>query len=261
MNQLMHHLFSTTIGAGALLCCAALAPSAHASTVTLDFESLADHLLGHNQTLAADGLLLTGFSNEAGARTGDFVGGIFNGADGRLCASLACPSNDASQYYAATNDGVLFIDPAKAGTTFAVKSFDASFVGAYADGAYPATAGYLEIQGYFADGSYNYIDVPLFGPEADTGEFNFYHYQLTGGFGSQQFIGLGLFGYVCDSGSGSCSAFNSNRGQFALDNLVLDVVSPASAVPEPASYASLLLGLAGIAAALRRRRTGEHGAA
>ena len=69
------------------------------------------------------------------------------------------------------------------------------------------------------------------------------------GFASQGFAEFAIFGYSCDF-SGKCAAFETNAGQFALDNVNMQI----SAVPEPGSW-MMLLGGFGTIAAFRRRRT------
>ena len=68
-------------------------------------------------------------------------------------------------------------------------------------------------------------------------------------FASQGFAEFAIFGYSCDF-SGKCAAFETNAGQFALDNVNMQI----SAVPEPGSW-MMLLGGFGTIAAFRRRRT------
>ena len=63
---------------------------------------------------------------------------------------------------------------------------------------------------------------------------------------------LFVFSYFCNGTTGSCGAFRTNLGQFALDNIALDVVS---AVPEPSGLGLVLTALAACGAVSRRRRT------
>ena len=60
-------------------------------------------------------------------------------------------------------------------------------------------------------------------------------------------MSISIASFSCDF-DGECNAFNSNQGQFALDN-----ISDVSAVPEPSTYAMLGLGLALVGFAARRR--------
>ena len=228
--------FAATL-VGAAICAM---PAAQADVV--DFEGLDVNIVGHMDSFEQAGVILTGYSNASTAQPGDFVGMVVDGTDLGVCAGLACPTNNPGHYYAALNDSILFIDPSSA-ATFQIKSFDASFIGAVAGASYPSTAGLLKIQGFLADNSFVTESYALAGPGANG--FTFQHFVASTGFANQNFVEVAIFGYTCNT-AGACTAFNSNQGQYALDNVTV-------AVPEPTSYLMMLLGLAGIAAFARRR--------
>ena len=56
-----------------------------------------------------------------------------------------------------------------------------------------------------------------------------------------------IYGQTCST-AGACSAFNSNRGQFGLDNLRINVI------PEPTSLALVAAAFVGLGVARRRRQ-------
>lgn len=228
---------------GGALLGAALATSPVAMADVLTFNNLDNQFIGHGDSFDFANFSLTGISNVTGASPGDLVGAIFNGSDPASCGQ-ACPTNNPNNYYAALNDGIVYLDPLKSGGTVSLQGFDASFIG-YAQGAsYPAVAGLLRVQGFYADGTSLYETYQLGGPVG--GSFQFQHFDTSAGFSSQRFDSLAFFGFTCNT-SGSCNAFNSNKGQFALDNII-------ASVPEPSTYAMMLLGLAGIAFVARRRK-------
>jgi len=233
--------FAKLLGGALLGAALAAAPAAQADVIT--FNNLDNQFVGHGDSLEIGNFLLTGISNVPGAAPGDLVGAIFNGGDPASCGQ-ACPTGTTNNYYAALNDGIVYLDPLKAGGSVSLQGFDASFIG-YAQGAsYPAIAGLLRVQGFYADGSSLYETYQLGGPVG--GSFQFQHFDTSAGFASQRFESLAFFGFTCNT-SGSCNAFNSNKGQFALDNII-------ASVPEPSTYAMMLLGLAGIGFVARRRK-------
>ena len=214
-------------------------PAAHAEVI--DFENIGNGLLGHFEQFQDAGYLFTGFSIVPGANPGDLVGAVIDGSDPGICSgALACPVNNPSNYYAALNDGILFMDAAS-GSDFGIESFDASFIGTGAP--YGSVAGLLRVQGFMAAGGSLFQDYLLAAP--DSTSFTFQHFTSTGAFAASSFTEVAFFGFTCNT-TGNCTAFNSDKGQFALDNI-------SAAVPEPSSALMLMLGLAGIGAISRRR--------
>ncbi|MEG2029634.1 MAG: NF038120 family PEP-CTERM protein [Janthinobacterium sp.] len=220
--------------------CAGYTPSAMAAVI--NFDNFDSQFVGHGDAFEVGQFVLTGASNAVGANYGDLVGAVFDGTDPAACG-MACPTNNTSNYYASLNDGVVYLDPLRTGGSVSLQGFDASFIG-YAQGvSYPAIAGLLRVQGFYADGTSAYETYQLGGPVG--GNFQFQHFNTSSAFGSQQFASLAFFGFTCNT-AGSCSAFSTNKGQFALDNIV-------ASVPEPSTYAMMLLGLAGVGFAARHR--------
>jgi hypothetical protein len=228
---------------GATLLAAAVV-AAPAEADTLDFEGIAAQAVGYKDVVEHKGYSMTGESALDDALPGDLVGGIMNGSKPTDCLWLSCPVNNSTTYYAGLNDGVMLLerDDHKA---FSLLSLDASFVGAMQGAATPDIPGILRIQGFRADYTYDIFDVEL---HQSNRQF-FFENTSTGDFGKDQFIAMAFFGLACGDG-GDCHAFETNQGQFAIDNLNVSV----SAVPEPSNIAMLGGGLLVMGAMTRRRK-------
>lgn len=230
--------------AGALLAATVLAAPAQAGVVRFDTGYSMPVVHGDVWVESGYKLVFDAYNDNADSNTA--VGSIIDGSDPWPCVEMACPISGDGSYYGAFNDSVVWLSAEREGGEFQLKSIDASFIGAYADlGSYPAISGLLRMQAIRADNSYELIDLPLFGPGANG--FQFDTYSLLEPYASMSFVEIAMFGMVCNA-SLSCSAFNSNQGQFAIDNIVL------VAVPEPASAAIFGLGMMGLVAGARRRK-------
>lgn len=231
-----------TLLAAAVLSAASIALPAHAEL--LDFESLGAQAVHYTDVLQHGAYTLKGESGLDDALPEDLVGGIMDGSRAADCQWLACPLNPEGKYYAGLNDGVMQMSRAD-NRAFSLKSLDASFIGAVKGAGGPEVAGVLRIQGFRADKTFESFDIEL---APDNKQFYFGNFS-TGDFGSKQFVSMAFFAFACDY-SGNCSAFETNQGQFAIDNLNVSMAP----VPEPATYAMLGAGLLAVGAMSRRRK-------
>lgn len=233
----------------AMLCGTALGAAvlaAPAQAATIGFEN-GYGAVAHGETYQESGFSLYFDANKSGADGSSGVGAFVDGSDPWAC-DMACPVNNSSMYYGAFNDSVVWIT-AEHGNPFRMLGLDASFIGNTTElGGYPAISGLLRAQGFRADGTTSYLDLALDGPSEAGFAFGGYDF---GAFAQLDFMEIALFGFVCNV-AGNCSAFNTNQGQFAIDNLNLESGAAAD-VPEPASALLFGLGLAGLAASARRR--------
>ena len=85
-------------------------------------------------------------------------------------------------------------------------------------------------------------------PRGLYGEYKFRNYRVPSAFANTDFTQVSVYGLACDNAF-TCTGFNSNRAQFAVDNIRVEF---ASAVPEPHAILLLLAGLTVVA--VRRHR-------
>ncbi len=207
-------------------------------------------LFTHGDEFTQAGYVFDPFSNQDGALQGvDLVGALVDGAHlADTCMGVACPVGNTSTFYAGVNDGVLAMGRSD-GQLFTLAGFDVGFVGAMTGADFPSnTPLVMKVQGTRADNSTLVATVVLAGPAG--GSFQFQSASLSAAFQAIAFKEIFFYGLPCDTG-GNCTGFNSNLGQFALDNINVAAASP---VPEPGSLLLMCLGLFGIAACTRGRK-------
>lgn len=220
-------------------------PAAHAN-VTITFDNLPVDLIETDTYFhTSDGFKIGAFSNSAAAQAGDLVGAVVDGTHAdETCWAVQCPAR-SSQYMSILNDGVLDISRQSPTEGFSIKSFSASFLGPI-DSNFPAVAGLVRLQGIKLDGTSMVQTYNL--PGADANGFSFIDIPTTGAFATTEFNEVFFFGFACNA-AGNCTAFNTDRGQFAVD----DIVTTATPVPEPSTWLMLSAGLLGLTAWTRRR--------
>ena len=203
-------------------------------------------LLGNGDEFYQSGFWLSAASNQPDAMPGDLVGAIVDGADvANTCFSVVCPGNNGSHFFTALNDGYFALGLLN-NQSFNLTGFDASFVAAFGE-LVPEISLILRVLGHSADNSGTLTnDFYLSGLEG--GELSFETYVTDSLFASTQFDYALFYGFACD-GSGLCTAFGSDKGQFALDNI--NVSEHVTDVSEPATL--LLFGFGLVVAGMRRR--------
>lgn len=239
----MKKLFPRLFAAAAATACMG---ASHATVLT--FDGLAESPYAPNMPFVGDGdefyesgHYLYAFSNDAASQPGDLVGAIIDGTEAAdTCLGLVCPTDNSTSFYALLNDSVLIVGR-NDGSPLKMLGLSASFIAASGD-VVPPTAGALRALGITPGGASLTSTVFLPGPVG--GQYSFSDYSFSDAFTSTEFAYVYLFGFACDAGGG-CSAFSTNKAQFAIDNI--------SVVPEPAQWLLMGLGLAALGAVVRRR--------
>ncbi len=239
----------TALAAAALMCTAA------AQAAVIDFESGVDLSLAPFAPLLADGdVVFQGnyFINTQDSKAGGgLIGQLSNGSDPTSCLNGTCPTGDTTNFLSVYNDGLAHVGNANGGNV-AFSSVSAAYIAT--PGNASGSTVFFVVEGDRADGSYfaKYTALNTTGAFSTVG--------LTGGttlggstgaLSDKNFTDLFFWAYYCDGSSGSCNAFTTDKAQFAIDNIALDV----AAVPEASTWALMLAGLGAVGAVVRRRRS------
>lgn len=225
---------------GAVISLAALA-SVPAQATNIGFEGVAPDLFSGGATFSESGYTMTvldGANNQGG-----LSGAAIIGADSFTCYIIACPTGNASSYFAGLNDGGLNFSRSDM-QGFKVQSLDFAFV-APLGGLIDFSVGKLVLTGKDTGGGIVQAAMD-FSPQVN-GEYTFSNWAIGGAFGNTVLTEFSVNACLY-AGDGSCVSPAMNQAQFGLDNVNV------AAVPEPSTYLMMGLGLAGLAAFTRRRR-------
>ncbi|HEY4080012.1 MAG TPA: NF038120 family PEP-CTERM protein [Burkholderiaceae bacterium] len=245
----MKSFWTKSVLAVASLVCAT---AVHASTVTstIDFENV-DTTNAPFAPLMVDRDYVTqgGYfvNTQDYYQGGGLIAQLSNGADPGSCLNTSCPNN-STNFLSVYNDGIVHIGrldgqagffdslsvaflqtPGFAGSIYFVVEADRS------DNTSVAYAYSLGTNGAFKTITASTPGLLLGG---------------SGGLDSPGLTDLFLYAYYCPAG-GNCNAFNSDKAQFALDDVTLSVI------PEPSAFLLVFtaLGALGYTRKIARRRS------
>jgi hypothetical protein len=203
---------------------------AGSSQAAIDFESIAPNLFFSGDSFSESGFTLT--------QTGDF--GVVDSAATFVVA--VAPSGNSTQFYAGLNDSGLLLT-SSTHSLFSLSGFDAAFVApVFQDPG--VVAGRIVVSAIGAMGE-TILRSWEFAPSGQDGSFAFLTYNAATDFLPFSNIQSAFF-LACSYEGDACVNPADNLAQFALDNVNV------AAVPEPSTYALVMLGLAAIT--YRRRR-------
>ena len=216
---------------GAALASVALLPVAHADTIT--FDDLAATAFGDQESIVSGGFRFT-------------MGGNFGQVD-TAGGFAAAPIGNSSQFLGSMNSSQVLMTN-DSGRFFSLQTLDYGFladgVTRYAAGDDP---GALIIQGWDVDGNYAGYNGLSWGGADALGQFSFGDFGAAN-MGSLAGVRLSAVSFLaCTFVGSSCNWPVGNVGQFAMDNIQVEV-------PEPGTIALMAIGLLAIGARRRSHR-------
>ena len=187
--------------------------------------------------------------NSPTADAGEYglVGAQIQSANPYACTVTACPTGGDGMYYAGLNDGSVRITSTLANSWFSLQGLSFAFVGPV-PGLVNASYGRLLLSGTTNTGATITTGADFPGQNA-SGNFVFADFSLGNAFSSAVLTSLTISSCLFDE-AGECQQardFTQNQAQFGVDNITL------SEVPEPATIGLMLMGVAGLTAARRRK--------
>ncbi|AMC35462.1 NF038120 family PEP-CTERM protein [Janthinobacterium sp. B9-8] len=207
-------------------------PAAQASII--NFDSLKGDIFEGGDIVKADPLFnLTVL--------GDGMAGAI--ASASTCSILDCPSGNNTPYYLGLNDGGLQISNQLG---FKLSSFSSSFASPLAANL-PFSVANLIVSGTGLRGE-TFSDRFTLSGQNTNGNWTFSDFQYTA---SNRVFKTLSFAACLTTVTGECVPFSNNQAQFAIDNINV------AAVPEPAEWLLMALGLAGITMVMRRKNKAQ----
>ncbi len=212
-------------------------PAAQASI--LNFNAMAADVFGGGEVLKESSFDIT--------VVGDGMAGAI--ANSGSCSVLDCPVGNDTNYYLTSNDSGLTISQSD-NFGFLFSSFESSFV-APVQANIPFSVARLLVSGHdinnvsFSD----FFDLP---GQNMAGNWTFTQFNFANP--NRIYKDVSFFSCLTTT-SGDCVSNGNNQAQFAIDNINV------TAVPEPAEWLLMALGLATISMVMRRKNKAQNNSA